>query len=120
MPVKMTKRGLTFLKGSCPTCKHPFPVAFSESQPVKRFSCDWCSQWVTAELKEGKLEVSTKDAQGRIPVRRDETCPHCGAPWELWFDPNGVLAKQHGTIFLASGNKVTCVQCSTEATVSLD
>jgi hypothetical protein len=85
-------------------------------KPVKR-SCDQCGQWLTAELKERKLKI-TRDAD-QIPIRRDETCPNCGVPWELWFYPNGELAKPHGAWSLG-GNKVRCVKCDTEAKVSLD
>jgi hypothetical protein len=121
MPVEMVSRGPTVVNGECPTCKHPRPLAFYENQAVQRFSCDWCSQWVTAELKEGKLEVSTKDAD-HIPIRRDETCPNvkCGAPWELWFHPNRALAKSHGAVWWAGGNNVKCEKCGTYAKVSLD
>lgn len=120
MPVKMVQRGPTVVSGSCPTCNHPVKVRFYENRGVGRFFCNWCGQWITAELKDGQLVVSTKDAS-YTPVRRDETCPNekCGAKWELWFHPNGALSKPHGASFVAS-NHIRCNTCGTYADVSLD
>lgn len=116
----MVGRGPSIEKGSCPTCNHPFGVPFYEGQNVQRFFCDRCTQWVTAELKDGKLEVSTKDAS-YTPIRRNEVCPNakCKTPWELWFHQNKALAKAHGARIVA-GNLVQCNKDGTHATVSLD
>jgi hypothetical protein len=116
----MTRRGPKVLEGSCPTCGHGFKAGFYDTQNVQRFFCDWCSQWITAERKGDTLDVSTKDARYNL-VRQDEKCPNddCSATWELYFNPNGALAKSHGVEFVASGNNVRCKKCGTYATVTL-
>jgi hypothetical protein len=121
MPVEMVSRGPSIVSGSCPTCNHPIAVGFFEGQNVHRFFCDWCGQWVTAELKDERLVLSTRDAS-HIPIRRDEKCPNskCGTTWELWFNPNGAIAKPHGAIWIATGNLVKCEKCGTLAKVSLN
>ncbi len=121
MPVKMVSLGPNFVGGSCPTCSHALNVGFYENQNVVRFSCDWCGQWITAELRNEQLAVSTKDAD-YAPIRKDETCPNpkCGAAWELWYHPNGAVDKLHGAVFIASGNNVKCTKCGTRAIVSLN
>ncbi len=121
MPVEMVSQGPTVVSGSCPTCSHPLKVGFRENQDALRFFCNWCGQWITAELKDEQLVVSTKDAS-HTPIRRDETCPNpkCGVAWELWYHPNGAVDKLHGAVFIASGNNIKCTKCGTLAVVSLD
>jgi predicted RNA-binding Zn-ribbon protein involved in translation (DUF1610 family) len=118
MPVGMISRGPALLSGSCPTCNDTVEVGFYGKENVQQFLCDWCGQLITAELMDGRLFVSTKGAS-YTPIRKDETCPNCGAVWELWFHPNGVVRKLHGALWIASGNNVKCAKCGTLAVVSL-
>jgi ribosomal protein S27AE len=117
MPEGVVGRGPALRTGSCPTCNGTVEMAFYEKQNVQRFFCDWCGQRITAELKDGKLFV-TKGAN-YTPIRKDEICPNCGSPWELWFHPNGTVGKLHGALSIASGNNVKCAKCGTLAVVSL-
>ena len=115
----MTRRGPKVLEGSCPTCGQGLKVGFYDTQNVQRFLCGWCTQWITAERKGDTLDVSTKDASYNL-IRQDEKCPNddCPAAWELYFHPNGALAKPHGAEFVG-GNNVRCERCGTYAMVTL-
>jgi hypothetical protein len=104
----------------CPTCQTENEVIFPHDKRTVRFNCRRCTQWITAELDNGGVSVSKKDAE-YTPMRLDELCPNCKQLWELWFNPNGALIHAYGAEPIGTKNTVTCLNlnCGITATVSL-
>ncbi len=77
--------------------------------------CARCSAMMLIKISRDEVLL---EPIGPAPIEQKEACPKCGAEWEIWFDPSGMLRTAHGAVPTAPGNIVMCVKCGDFATVS--